>query len=565
MKKTIFKKFFAVSMISFLLFWTAGPSVILANFTPGKAITPGSAITGGSPFPGGQFIAPGDFGAQGQSYLPGQPGSNGIPSMSGQPIIYGSPTTTGLFITPNYVSYPFNWLQTGTAISGGQGPNGGTTDGGSAGTGGTGANGSAIDGGQAGTGGTGPNGSAIDGGQAGTGGTGPNGSTIDGGQAGTGGTGPNGSTIDGGQAGTGGTGPNGSTIDGGQGGTGSGGSSGNGGTSGSGGTGTGGSTGGGGQDGAGSGGSSGSGSQGESGTGEVAGPTNMEALFKGTDDGRGIWGTITGSLRDVKTYWFGFGDKVIGPLVAWNAGFDFKTIESGRLQGNIAVKGKANVKNPILNHYYQNFKEYKVNGETKKLGIGARQVSQAKIDAFNKSRKIAAPGATNLSRWELAKAAAKSSVDDAINVKTSAFWKLKNWGKLNGPVNVLLSSANSIIDYSGIGKNSSIGYASTDFAADITTDVAVGVGITALSSVAGSMAAGAIVGTAIPIPIVGTLVGAGVGLLVGAGATLLMNTNAGKAVKKFVRDGVKAVYDGAVHAAKGIWNAGTNLVGSLFG
>jgi len=550
MKKTIWKKFFAIGMISFLLFWTAGPSVILASFiSPGTPITPGSAITGGSPITGGQFIAPGDVGAPGKSYLPGQTVTGGNPPVSGQPILNGQPGTSGLFITPNYISNPYTWLQVGNpiangeSISGGQGTNGG----------------SAVDSGSSGTGGTGPGGSSIDGGQAGTGGTGPGGSSIDGGQGGTGGTSPDGSSIDGGQGGTGGTSPNGSSIDGGQSGTGSNGSTGNGGTGGSGENGTGAS------DGAGTGGSSGSGNQGGSGAGESAGPSNMEALFKGTDDERGIWGTITGSIRDVKTYWFGFGDKIIGPLVAWNAGFDFKTIESGRLKGNIAITGKDSVKNPILNRYYQNFKEYKVNGETKKLGNGARQVSPSKIDAFNKSRKIASPGTTKASRWDLAKAAAKSSVDDAINVKTSAFWKLKNIGKLNGPLNVALSSANSNIDYSGGGKNSSIGYASTDFAADLTTDVAVGVGITALSSVAGSMAAGAVVGTAIPIPIVGTLVGAGVGLLVGAGATLLMNTGVGRAAKKFVRDGVKAVYDGAVHAAKGIWNAGSNFVGSLFG
>jgi hypothetical protein len=142
---------------------------------------------------------------------------------------------------------------------------------------------------------------------------------------------------------------------------------------------------------------------------------------------------------------------------------------------------------------------------------------------------------------------------------------LKNIAKLNGPANVILSSANSLIDYSSLGKNASTGYASTDFAADLTTDVAVGVGITALSSLAGSVAAGAVVGTAIPIPIVGTLVGAGVGLLVGVGASLLINTEWGRAAKKFVRDGVKSVYDGAVHAAKGIWNAGSDFVGSLFG
>ena len=269
----------------------------------------------------------------------------------------------------------------------------------------------------------------------------------------------------------------------------------------------------------------------------------------------------------------GTGDKIVGPLVALNAGFDIKKIESGRLQGNYAIKGKDSVKNPILNKYYQKFKEYKINGETKKLGNGARQVKPDKIDGFNAARKIADPGSTNKTSWQLAKEAAKSSVDDAVNVL-----KLKNIAKLNGAANIALSSVNSVYDYNW-GNKKSIGMGSTDFAADLTTDVAVGVGITALSTVAGSMAAGAVVGTAIPVPIVGTLVGATVGLLVGASASILLNTKIGRATKTFVRDSIKAGYDGTVEigkgiakgvvkAAKGIGEAGSKFfksMGSIFG
>ncbi len=549
MRKNLWKKLFASSLIAFLLFWTAVPSIMLATFiTPGTPIAPGTAIKPGDPISGGQFIAPGEVLTPGDSYLPGQPGYGNIPSVSGQPIIPGTTITNGIFITPNYISAPYSGWQLGTPITGGQGPDGGQGGSGDSGTGGT-----PGTGGQGGSGDSGTGGTPGTGGQGGTGDAGTGGTPGSGGQGGTGDAGTGGTPGSGGQGGTGDSGTGGTPGSGGQGGTGDSGTGGTPGTSGQGGSGGGGGGGGVGSD---------SGTASES---QSDGPSNMNVVFKSTDGERGILGQITGAIRDVKSYWFGFGDKVVGPLVAWNAGFDFKTIESGRLQGNIAITGKDSVKNPILNQYFQKFKEYKINGEPRKLGNGARQVSPDKIDAFNQSRKIASPGETGKSAFQLAKDAAKSSVDDAINIKTSSFWSLKNIAKLNGPVNVILSSANSLIDYSGAGKNASTGYASTDFAADLTTDVAVGVGITALSSLAGSVAAGAVVGTAIPIPIVGTLVGAGVGLLVGVGASLLINTEWGRAAKKFVRDGVKSVYDGAVHAAKGVWNAGSDFVGSLFG
>ncbi len=571
-RRKLWKKLFAINLIAFLLFWTAGPSIVLASFiSPGKPITPGTPITPGSPITGGQFIAPGEVLTPGESYVPGQPGSSDIPSVSGKPIIPTQPFTNGLFITPNYISAPYSgWLQTGSPISSGEaGSTGNGPNSGQPGTGGTGPNGGQVgtggtgqNGGQPGTGGTGPNG-----GQVGTGGTGPSsgqpGTGPNGGQVGTGGTGPSS-----GQPGTGGTGPSGGQV-----GTGETGP--NGGQAGAGGSGPDGGIGGSDKSG------TSSGQTGNGGTTESEGPSNLNVLIKSTDDSRGSIVQSINVLRDIKTYWFGFGDKIVGPLVALNAGFDIKKIESGRLQGNYAIKGKDSVKNPILNKYYQKFKEYKINGETKKLGNGARQVKPDKVDGFNAGRKIAKPGSTNKTSWQLAKEAAKSSVDDAINIRSSNFLSKSNMLKLNGPVNVLLSSVNSLWDYSSFGKGekSKIGYLSTDFAADITTDVAVGVGITALSTVVGSMAAGAVVGTAIPVPIVGTLVGATVGLIVGAGANLLLNTKIGRATKTFVRDSIKAGYDGtvevgkgiakgAVKAAKGIGEAGSKFfksMGSIFG
>ena len=290
----------------------------------------------------------------------------------------------------------------------------------------------------------------------------------------------------------------------------------------------------------------------------AGGPSMLNVLVKSTDGERGLFGHVTGAIKDIKTYWFGFGEKLLGPIAAYQAGF--KIVPDGT--GNYKILGQRYVKNPILNYYFQKFKEYTVDGKTRKLNV---RLGQDLLDDYHASKKIPIEGNQNKSKWQLTKDAAKSSVNDAINIKSKGFWKLSNIAKLNGPVNVLLSSANSVFDYSKWGdpEKSKKGYASTDFAADLTTDVGIGVGITALSSVAGSMAAGAMVGTAVPVPIVGTLVGAGVGLIVGGVSTVLLNTKTGRAVKQFARDAVKSVYDGAVKAAKGIFDSGKKLFGNL--
>lgn len=169
MRKSGVKRLFAITMISFLLFWTAGPSIMLATFiTPGTPIAPGTAIKPGDPISGGQFIAPGEVLTPGESFLPGQPGYGNIPSVSGQPIIPGTSITNGIFITPNYISTPYSGWQLGAPITGGQGP-----DGGQGGTG-NGTGGTPGSGGQGGTGDAGSEGtvgSTTGEGQSGTGST----------------------------------------------------------------------------------------------------------------------------------------------------------------------------------------------------------------------------------------------------------------------------------------------------------------------------------------------------------------------------------------------------------
>jgi hypothetical protein len=77
------------------------------------------------------------------------------------------------------------------------------------------------------------------------------------------------------------------------------------------------------------------------------------------------------------------------------------------------------------------------------------------------------------------------------------------------------------------------------------------------------MAAGAFVGSIVPVPILGTAVGAVVGLGVGVASAWMLNTKTGRAVKQFARDSVKAVYDGAVEMGKGLWSSGKKFFGNM--
>ncbi|MCG7344229.1 hypothetical protein MHZ92_08795 [Sporosarcina sp. ACRSL] len=507
----------------------------------GTAPTSGEAVNGGEGPNGGQAGNSGDTLTGGEGPNSGEGAKGGEASTGGDGLSGGEGSTGGDGLSGGEGSAG------GDGLSGGEGSTGG--DGLSGGEGSTGSDG--LSGGEGSTGGDGPIG-----GEGSTGGDGPIG-----GEGSTGGDGPTGG--EGSAGGDGSTGGEGSA--GGDGPTGGDGTTGgegpNGGTGPTGGDGS--------ADGKTGGGPTIDSEQSHSGSSGsldesdpfAGGPSMLNALVKSTDGSRGILGHMVGVLRDVKTYWFGFGEKLLGPLAAYQANFNI--VPDGK--GNYKVMGQRYLKNSVLNHYFQKFKEYTVDGKTRKLNV---RLGQDLLDDYHASKKLPIEGNQNKTKWQLAKDAAKSSVDDAINVTSKGFWKPSNIAKLNGPLNVLLSSANSLIDYSDSKwsadpEKSKKGYLSTDFAADITTDVAIGVGITAASSLVGSMAAGAVAGTLVPIPILGTAVGAVVGLGVGLISTALLNTKTGQAVKQFARDSVKAVYDGAVETVKGIWNSGKKFFGNM--
>lgn len=143
--------------------------------------------------------------------------------------------------------------------------------------------------------------------------------------------------------------------------------------------------------------------------------------------------------------------------------------------------------------------------------------------------------------------AVKQSLLDSYNPANKNFWKLSNNIKGGGVLGLGLTTAGTFLDYSSIGSKGDIGYASTDFAASLTTDLGIAGVTTAISTAAGAgttaltlAAAGSVV------PGLGTVVGLGVGLGVG----WFMGTKTGQKIRDGVQKAVKTVYDGAVNVAK---------------
>ena len=115
----------------------------------------------------------------------------------------------------------------------------------------------------------------------------------------------------------------------------------------------------------------------------------------------------------------------------------------------------------------------------------------------------------------------------------------------------------------GIAENIENGTRTQKIVSDAIVDTGIGVGLTA-----GSTAVGAWVGSLIPIPVVGTLVGAGAGYLVGEGADWLLNADleilGNKSVVDWAKDGAAAAADWIVEdlpdIAANAWDATTDFV-----
>ncbi|MBM4763248.1 hypothetical protein [Bacillus sp. B15-48] len=575
MGRVHFNRIFAIMMITILLVWNTFPVLSHANFiTPGTAITPGQAISPGQPVTGGQFIIPGKAYKPGGNYEAG----NGNLS-SGLPIFPGSYLNNGAFLIPSAPPQPpgmlywelrgidpgnalqgGNAVDRGTAAEGGQGPSGGTAaEGGQGPSGSTAAEGGqGPSGGTAAEGGQGPSGgTAAEGGQGPSGGTaaeggqGPNGGTAaeggqgpNGGTAAEGGQGPNGGT-----AAEGGEGPSGGTVA-------EGGEGPNGGTAAEGGEGP-------------NGGTAAEGGQGSN--GGVAGEGGQGS------NGSGIkWNLIEaihGTAKEAKTWLVSNrtkAEQLLDGTLSLIAGFQIKDLNTHignrNLHEIVGKKNFTNSKNPIANwldsryqKYLQSFDESKTILRNGELRSGTQKKAKHMASFFKENfsltstlRTISSDFTKNWNPFANPFNANNTGIGKIIN---KDFFNLKNMAKGNGVVNVLLSTGDRIIDFA---KNPKKSFASTDFAAGITTDMAFGVGTTAISAGVGwgaAAATGAAFGSVVPG--LGTIIGAGVGV----GLSFALASPAGKRFKRKVEDGVKKVFDGVVNIGSSIKNKLSGIFG----
>ncbi|MYL55711.1 hypothetical protein GLW08_20630 [Pontibacillus yanchengensis] len=257
-------------------------------------------------------------------------------------------------------------------------------------------------------------------------------------------------------------------------------------------------------------------------------------------------------VKDVRRYVTNFGDDMAQAAAAKAAGFKFD------YKGNnwYSIKGKQQLDNKVSNWFYNRYRSYSQGGHTKSFGPYSRRVKlNGKYNAFMSSKNLGKSSATKL---QLAKAGAKDSLSKNYNPKTA--FRLSNISKLNGAVTVGLSSWNSISEYN---SNADKEFASTNFAADLTTDVAIGVGTTAASGAVSAMVAGAVAGSTIPVA--GTIAGAAAGLALSIGASLFLNSRIGRKLKNGLSNTIKKGYDGIVNAGKKAVSAVKNGLSGLFG
>ncbi|MFE8703873.1 hypothetical protein ACFYKX_25200 [Cytobacillus sp. FJAT-54145] len=565
----LLKRMVSLFMITILLFWSFFPAISYAGefIKPGTAITPGKSFSPGTPITGGTFIIPGEVYSPGKAYAPGQAYTPGKVSLvSGQPILPGSPLQLGLFMIPNAPPSPPGFLlweleglktgpamQVGDPLKGGESSAGGNeSEGGEALTGGKGSEGGeALTGGNGSEGGeTLTGGKGSESGEALTGGKGSeSGETLTGGKGAEGGdtlTGGKGSetgeavnggnnaesgdSLKGGDSSSGGDTIEGNTTEVGN-------------ISGDGNTPIGGSP----------------------GSDEV--PPWYNVIFKSTDGSKGIAGHISGAISDFKTFGLGFLNKnVSGGFLSMLAGFKYEQIGNST---NYKIFGKNKFDNKLLDNLYQKYKNYTFEGAEKNLGPNSRRISEARLNAFLESKKLKV---TDKGFFKHVGNSVKTAINNSWNPFSKEFIKPKNWlkptkwfnkdffaksnvMKLSGPVGYLTTAFSSVYDYNW-GDNQHIGWKSSDFAAALTTDVAIGVVSTGISSVASSMAVGAVAGSAVPG--LGTIVGAVAGLGAGLITTYLINgTGRGRRMKKAITSTIKKGYD---------WvGGGLKKLGGLFG
>ncbi|WJV30306.1 hypothetical protein QTG56_04035 [Rossellomorea sp. AcN35-11] len=547
MKKINKTKLLSLMILSILLFWNVFPAVSLAGsfITPGTPIKPGQAISPGNPISGGGFLIPGDVFQPGDAIVPGDSYNDGKNISSGTPILENFPLTNGTFIIPNAPPLPPNFVFVGDSftpgdpISPGDPPGAGETS-----SGNVDGNGKAIEGGDPGS-----NGKAVEGGDpTGDGKAVEGGDPIGDGKAVEGGD-PNGDgrAIEGGNPDG-----NGKAVDGGD-------PSSNGNA-----------VEGGDPDGNGNG--IEGGDPGNSGNGIESGNSDVNGKSSAGDySAESILSTGLAFIKGAKRWGTDMlfaTDDIVQGLVAHSAGYKF--VQDGKknwkLQGDRKVDNKVSQWfldrfNKDIHPGKRNFNHFnknefldgkKLNGFVSSL---KKSVRDKWVPFYKKTEEIKKKG------WMKPQYASKWIFNKSV-------FKPLQMIKGSAPVNFALTTGQTFIDYT-VGSKKSM-FNTSDFYADLSTDVTIGAGTTLVGSIVGSAAAGAVGGSIVPG--LGTAVGAIAGIGVGIGSYFFMDSKAGKALKRGIRKGYKKAYRFIGSTGKKIRNKVSELgdklksgLGGIFG
>ncbi|EIJ79844.1 hypothetical protein PB1_05747 [Bacillus methanolicus PB1] len=536
MSERILSRLAALLMIAVFLFWNSFPIISCAGsfITPGKPINPGKALTPGQPIKGGQFIIPGQVYNPGKAIATGEaaaPGKTG--GASGQPILPKSPYQNGTFIIPNAPQVPpgsLYWqlrnLETGGALQGGTPINGGNSS----------VDGQGPSGGKGINGVQGPNGGqSINGSQAPNGGQG-----LNGGQAQNGGQGINGGQgLNGGQSLSGGAPNGGKGINGGRGPN------------------------------------SGQSQNGGSLPENISSSKNEGSTSSQTSEGG--WGQTLFEFYKNKIKKFGTdvifaADNIAQGVVASIAGYKF--IDHPK-KGGYKFLGNRKSDNKIMQWFLdryskdiknnkRNYNDFEKKEFLKSKGLAGfketlkKSIRDSWIPFYKKETQVKIKG----------QKIPKIETKWAIN---KDFFKVSKMLKGNGVTNWILTTGQTIYDYTLGSKKDK--FNTTDFYADLSTDVTIGAGTTLVSAIASSIAVGAVGGSVIPGA--GTIAGAAAGLIVGIGSYFFMNSRPGKALRSVIRNGFKWGYDKLSSAGKAMGSkisevgaklkSGLKKLGGMFG
>ena len=266
-------------------------------------------------------------------------------------------------------------------------------------------------------------------------------------------------------------------------------------------------------------------------------------LFNSTNNENTAWGSISQALKDGKTYVTTLVKPVLEGATATYAGFEFEKLGKGKYK----VLGKSSLKNPILNHFYDNYKKYKIDGKDRYMKTGNSYEKAFKINNFFDTKKLTESRKDILGfAWKNL----KSSMNDGYNLFSKKYWAKSNLAKLNGPISI---AANL---FGNVDKHGDKAWKTSKFYADFTVDLAIGAGTTALSSLLTSAATGAVAGSVVPG--VGTIIGAGAGLLAGIVSAWFFNgTNTGQGAKEWASNKLSAAYSWSVRK----WRKASSWVG----